>query len=99
MSYRAIARSGEREARGTGSDFLDMLQTETFSKTLASVKVSEKERGKRKWQWLRQGTRTHDLVMAYHALTNWATESFSNSVTEFEYILKAAESGVYILAN
>ena len=58
----------------------DMLQT---WQTLTQVR---KKRGKRNWRWLREGLEPTTWQMAYHALTNWATESPGNSVAEFEYL-------------
>ena len=68
-----------------------MLQTETCSKTLASVKVSEKQGEKKREKKVTVTQARHSnprpgIKMAYHALTIWATESFSNSVAELKYI-------------
>ena len=38
------------------------------------------------WQWLGEGLEPMTSQIACHALTNWATESFGNSVGEFEYL-------------
>ena len=48
-------------------------------------KWREIKRGKES-EWLREGLKPTTWQMACHALTNWATESPGNSVTEFEYL-------------
>ena len=80
-NLRGVEASAKREAP---AQILDMLQS---WQTLAQVKVSEKEIkkkkwGKRNWQWLREGLEPATWQMACHALTNWATESLSNSVAD-----------------
>ena len=41
---------------------------------------------RKKWKWLRAGLEPTTRQMACHALTNWVTDSPSNSVAEFEYL-------------
>ena len=64
----------------TQAQILDMLQTWQSDLSLSQ------SHWERKWQWLREGLEPTTWQMACHALTNWATESLSNSVAELEYL-------------
>ena len=81
---------GEHKAWGTEAQFLTCCRPDC--QTLNLVKVIERERWeiktrkREKWEWLMEGLEPTTWQMACHALTNWATESLSYSVTEFKYL-------------
>ena len=79
------------------AQLFNMLQT--WQSELNLLKVIENERWERKtsnkeekkWQWLREGLEPATWQMACHALTNWATKSFGNSVVKFHYLRSSCQ--------
>ena len=77
--------------RGGAGSVINMLQSWQSDLNLGHSRREGKVRNKQKkerekWQRLREGVEPTTWQMACHVPANWAVKSFTNSVTEFEYL-------------